>query len=1045
VAGSTQVEVRLLGRFAVLKDGAEIPPTAFGGRKVRTLLKILASRQGRFVSNDVLAAALWPDRLPGDPVANLQVLVTRARRALGDSRLIVTGQGGYTLADGPGCVVDAQLFLAAEGRPDEVAQLIEALTWWRGDPLPEEAYDDWAAEFRGQLTQARQHTLERVAAGALADRDADSAVEMASRALEAEPLREAAVVLLMRAQSLAGDGAAALTTYDEYRRLLAAELGVDPSPEASELYQSLLRRLPSRESAAKPRTPRGAGHEPGQSLGDLAFVGREQELAHLRRALTSTRRQGSVVMVSGVSGSGKSRLLDVLARDVPLIRARAYLAESAEPWSLLRSLLREVLARDIGFLVGMPRPMHAALAWLLPELEGGGATTDPESRRALLVQVALRLVDAVDAAVAVDDVQWCDPSSLEVLEALVGRGPDPGVVLAFRPDEAAERVDVASFLARRDVALRVSLGGLTESSLRDLVADEMVGAAIASHTDRTPMAVSEVLRALVADGLAKPAPDGRVVSVSSDAPGRAIELAIEGQRTAIRARVAEQLEADRHLLALLALLGRESSARLLAEAVRSAEPDVLDVLTRLQRHNLVRLGDHGWAPSHDMVTEVVADDLDPAEKVRHHASLARALASHDDPALLAHHLREAGDMERAARAYALAAQHALDAFADDEATVLAEMGLALEPPGAVRAVLHETRGEARHRSGDIAGARQDMQEALALWPPGPDHARLLSRLAMLALGADDIVRGSQLAELAVAEAGDDGPTRARALEVASILDMNLAAPQRAADRAAMALGLYERLGDTGGMARIADARAMAQFLDGRIAEGGAALRRAAELFEDAGDLVRVVTPRSTGGHALSFGGRGAEGLPLVTAARELARNLGHAEGQSFASWHRAEVLAALGRHAEAAEDAAEALAIATRIGHRGWTATGWRAVGIAAQEQGDLEAAREAFTHSLGLSDNLGLFASWASSRLALVLVASGSVAQAPPYVRRALAEGPPLGHYEARWAEAEVASALGDPRTPELARAALERMDAGGVQLGRERLVALSAVSESR
>jgi hypothetical protein len=72
-------------------------------------------------------------------------------------------------------------------------------------------------------------------------------------------------------------------------------------------------------------------------------------------------------------------------------------------------------------------------------------------------------------------------------------------------------------------------------------------------------------------------------------------------------------------------------------------------------------------------------------------------------------------------------------------------------------------------------------------------------------------------------------------------------------------------------------------------------------------------------------------------------------------------------------------------------------------------------------------------------------VAQAPPYVRRALAEGPPLGHYEARWAEAEVASALGNPRTPELARAALERMDAGGVQLGRERLVALSAVSESR
>lgn len=1025
-----QVEVRLLGRFAVLRDGAEIPPTAFGGRKVRSLLKLLATRQGRFVSHDVLASALWPVRLPVDPVANLQVLVNRARHALGDPSLIVTGQGGYTLTDGPDCLVDAHRFLAV-AQTGDASQLPEALGWWRGDPLPEEAYDDWAAEFRAILTQARQHLLERVAAAALAAGDADAAVELASRAVEAEPLRETAVVLVMEALSRAGDGAGALTAYDTYRRLLADELGVDPSPEAAELYGRILDRLPARTAAVAPR--------PGRALGDLAFVGREQELHYLRRALPGLGRPGAVAVVSGISGSGKSRLLDVLAREVPMVRARAFLADAAEPWSLLRSLLREVLAHDLGYLDELPRTMASALAWLLPELDDEGATTDPESRRALLHELALRLVESARAVVAVDDLQWCDHSSLEVLEALVQRGAGQGVVVAVRPEEVTDREDVVQFLARSGVVLRIDLGGLSEAELGTLVDDSAVVAAIAENTDRTPMAVAEVLRALVTEGLAVPVPDGRIVPVSSEAATRAGELAREGQRAAIRSRVVAQPDLDRDIIALLALLAREGSVRLLAEAVRATEDDAIAALSRLLRRDLVRLGERGWTTSHDMVTEVARDRLDAADRARLHSSLARALAAQDDQALLAHHLQAAGDTELAAAAYARAAQQHLDGFADDEAAHLAGVGLSLEPTGEVGAALHETRGEARQRRGDIAGARQDLQVALTLRPPGADHSRILSRLAMLALGADDIVRGSQLAELALTEAKNDGPTRARALEVASILDMNLNRPQRSADRAAEALVLYEQLGDPGGMARIADARAMAQFLDGHILAGGAALRRAADLFEEAGDLVRVVTPRSTGGHALSFAGRAGEGLPLVTSARELARQLGHAEGQAFAGWHRAEVLTALGRLDDAAADAAEALSIASRIGHRGWTATAWRAVGVVAQARGDFDAARQAFTSSLELSDNLGLFTSWASARLALVLVSVGAAADAAPFVERALAEGPPLGHFEARWAEVEVASSLGDPRTPELALRALERMDESGFTLGRDRLELLA------
>src|SRR3954447_9284185 len=92
------VSLQLLGRFQARLDGREVPPAAFGGRKVRLLLRVLAVRRPDLVPHEALAEALWPDRLPVDPAANLGVLVNRARRALGDPTLIVTRPGGPSWA-----------------------------------------------------------------------------------------------------------------------------------------------------------------------------------------------------------------------------------------------------------------------------------------------------------------------------------------------------------------------------------------------------------------------------------------------------------------------------------------------------------------------------------------------------------------------------------------------------------------------------------------------------------------------------------------------------------------------------------------------------------------------------------------------------------------------------------------------------------------------------------------------------------------------------------------------------------------------------------
>jgi hypothetical protein len=159
---------------------------------------------------------------------------------------------------------------------------------------------------------------------------------------------------------------------------------------------------------------------------------------------------------------------------------------------------------------------------------------------------------------------------------------------------------------------------------------------------------------------------------------------------------------------------------------------------------------------------------------------------------------------------------------------------------------------------------------------------------------------------------------------------------------------------------------------------------------------------------------------------------------AIALWHRSEALSALGRATEAESDGRRALAIARSIGHRGWTSTAWRAIGIAQQTRGDEAAALRSFRSSLQNAEHFDLFGSWAAARSALVLVSLGRCEDAAPLISRALAEGPPLARYEARLAQVEAAAARSDPATGALAKLALAEAEAGGMLAHRYRLSAL-------
>lgn len=1053
-------EIRLLGRFGVARGGLELPAATFQGRQVRVLLRLLATRRGSFVPRDVLIESLWPEGPPSDPDSSLNVLVTRARRALGDPGLILTGPGGYSFATCETCTIDAERFcnLAAGGRAmlagglpaAALHHLQAALDLWGGEPLAEDRYEDWAQPYRERLEQTHQETLEAAAAAALEMGAAERALAWARQSADGSPLREAGPLLVARALVADNDTAGALAALAAFRERLADEAGLDPSPALDELERRILRGVPLDGLADGPRRPAPAA-QPGPG-GGLPFLGRDRELAACLQAAGGPAP--AIVVLAGASGSGKSRLLAEVRRvaSVASLCVRAAPSERDEPWHLARAMVRQALSLRPAAVAALPGRSAQALADLVPEVADlrtvPATPLDVESRRTLLLEGGVHLLEAVaeqGALVAVDDLQWADASSLVLLARAARRLPGVGLLLAFRPEEAPPSGEVAGFLADLTATgrpvLEVALGSLSQEALAGGVADADLAACLAADTDASPMALNEVIAELVAAGAVVPGPDGRWLATGPETLARAAEAARRGQRSSIQGRVARQPAGAVELISLLALLAREAPARLLAATTGRAMPDVVQDLEHLAHSGLVRFTPAGWSTAHDLISEAVAAGLRLPEAARLHELLARSLDEDGaDPAEVGRHRAGAGDRVAAAQALAQAARQRLARFAHTEAQEVAEAGLALDPRPDVRASLLEVRAAVRSRAGQLAGAREDLRAALTGLPRGADRARVMTDLAMLASGAEDLTRAAELAELAIAEADTDPAARARALSVAAIIDMNANRPDSAQRRSEEALLLFRQVGNARGIADILDARAMAAFFNGDIAHAPAAFERVARLFADSGDLLAVGTPRSTRGHALVFLDRPAEALADIAEALELARTLGHAEGEAYALWHQAEALAGLGRGQEALAAAHEALAIARRLGHREWTSACLRGVGIAHQALGQPDRAEGAFLASLAVAEDLPLFAGWAAARAVLARVDQGVTAGSDDLVRRAMDEGPGLSRYEGRWAACELAVARGDPLAPTLVAAALPAAAAGGHAVGVRHLELLAA-----
>jgi predicted ATPase/DNA-binding SARP family transcriptional activator len=280
-----------------------------GAAKQRALLALLLIRRTD-VPSDFLIDALWHECPPKGARNTLQVYVSKLRRALG-RRVVETTSAGYRL-NLDDCTVDADRFesqyrqgqtaIAAGDAEAAAATLAEALRLWRGPALADLRYEPFAQAEAGRLDELRLACLEeRIEADLLLGRHASLVGELEALIVE-QPLRERLRGQLITALYRSGRQSEALAQYQATRRMLADELGLEPSPELRDLERMVLAHDP--ELAA----PEQHASKPWSSLPyqPTPFIGREQELAELVGLVRGGSRR--LVTLTGPGGSGKTRL-----------------------------------------------------------------------------------------------------------------------------------------------------------------------------------------------------------------------------------------------------------------------------------------------------------------------------------------------------------------------------------------------------------------------------------------------------------------------------------------------------------------------------------------------------------------------------------------------------------------------------------------------------------------------------------------------------------------------------------------------------------------
>ena len=810
--------LRILGPVEVWRGHERL---SLGGPRQLALFAFLVIHANRAVSKDALNDAVWgPARSESDN--RLQMAIARLRKTLealeGDAgQRLRTVSGGYLLSIGPG-ELDADMFQAGlnagtraleAGAPAEAAELLsEALALWRGPPLAEVTFEDFAQGEIRRLDELRIRALEcRIDAELQLGRHAELLGELEGL-LAAAPTREHLAGQLMLALYRCGRQADALGVYQRVRASLAQE-GLEPGPQLKALQTEILRQEVRIDGAQVAPAP-GRAPMPNRLrvYGPSVFADRLPEQELLRQAWSAVADSGrQAAFVTGEPGIGKTRLVSEFAQHARsnggLVLAGRCDDDLAVPYEPFVEALDHLVEHAPVELLEQHIAVYGdSIARLVPALSAHTAAEptialEPsESERYVLFRAIEGLLAAAcetaPLLLVLEDLHWAEAPTLNLLRRLltVPRNWPLMVLCTCRVEGLSENHPLRELLARLHREPRVrrfELTGLDRADVVDLVrgieeapagtADRQLAQTLEVNTNGNPFFITELVRGLAETG-ALVSEDGRVsltdgidvtahlpVSISETLEWRLRRLPDNVRRClGVAAVIGEQFELD----VVSRIAGTESSLEAMEVGVEGG------VLIEVPGHAA------SFRFAHALMQRYLYRELGSARRRELHRQIAVAMEARSDRedgqlAELARHWARAldADVDTALRYSTLAGDDALGKLAPDDARRWYESSLKLlaSKQGRHEAEMCELlikRGEAERQAGDRA-FRETLLEAAGIAQRIGDGDRLVraalgnTRGMQSETGVVDEARMATLSAALQIVGDQDSPERAQLL------------------------------------------------------------------------------------------------------------------------------------------------------------------------------------------------------------------------------------------------------------------------------------------
>jgi DNA-binding SARP family transcriptional activator/class 3 adenylate cyclase/predicted ATPase len=733
------MDFRILGPLEVRDGDREV---RLRGGKQRALLALLLVNANRTLAIDRIVDELWGEDVPETAQKMVQIYVSHLRKVLPRGALH-TRPPGYAFQLEPDeldlhrferLVAEARAALDAGRAAEASGGFRAALELWRGPALAEFAFEPFAPAEGARLEELRVYALEgRLEADLLLGRHGDLVGELEAL-IARHPLREGLRRQHMLALYRSGRQAEALAAYQEARRTLADQLGIEPSPALRELERQILQQHSSLDLTAPPAAPSeavpapAAAHTavlPPASAAPAAVrpVGRDPDLGRLsvalREALAGERR---LVFVSGEAGIGKTTLVEAFLAEAgqgeELLVGRGQCIEqhgAGEAYMPVLEALGRICRGPAGEQLAAVL-LERAPAWAIQMPALFGPDVLGQLRQRMLggtrERMLRELVEALDAlaglrpvVLVLEDLHWSDYSTVDLVTA-IARRREPArllVVGTFRPADARTRSHpihrTVPELRLRGLAAEVAVASFGESDVEtylaarlprnDLPAD--VPRLLVERTAGNPLFLETVVDAWIDEGRVRP-DDGTwlaatdLAELTRDVP--------ETLRQLIAQRLLDVSEEDRRILEAASVAGPEFSAALVAAACERPEQEVEARCDELAADAvfLVSRGAEGWPDgtiagrfgfTHELCREVLYESLSSGRRGRLHRTIGARLEQaygqrgHELAAELAVHFVRGGDALGAVRHLRLAAERARDRRAPRETMEHLQGALAL--------------------------------------------------------------------------------------------------------------------------------------------------------------------------------------------------------------------------------------------------------------------------------------------------------------------------------------------------------------------------------